>query len=405
MSPPEFSSPATWKQAQSVDRWCAFIIEQLKFEPVSKFSMKHGFLRHSHDNVIFCLTVPNAFVKAVIHYNHTSCLSGHLATKKTLARISAQFFWPKMAIDVTNFINNCTLCVMEKGPRFIKTPMADGSITIQSNHFNDIIAWDIQGPFHLTSNNNKNILVISDLFSRFAVSIAIPDMTAVTVASMLIMHWVAYFGPPNSLLSDNGTQFKSEVMKDVAAILAIRLSFTPPYHPQGNGNVERLNRTFTTMVKKYVNESQTDWDLYLPTITYAYNSSEHEVTKATPFEVVFGRIPPTLLDRFHATEGLVKDRSVWGASIRRAHDELIGQLRQSQDEKADAILQQNINSSFFSPYSVGDFVFLKNNGPIGDGKRHKHDVMLLGPYKIIRFKNQQTFTLSNVKNLTKREAH
>jgi hypothetical protein len=227
-------------------------------------------------------------------------------------------------------------------------------------------------------------------------------MTAVTVASMQIMHWVAYFGPPNSLLSDNGTQFKSDIMRDVAAILTIRLTFTPPYHPQDNGNVKRLNRTFTTMVKKYVNESQTDWDLYLPTITFAYNSSKHEVTKATPFEVVFGRIPPTLLDRFHATEGLVKDRSVWGNSIRKAHDELIGRLRQSQDNKADEILQQNINSSFFSPYSVGVFVFLKNNGPIGDDKRRKHDVILLGPYKIIQFKNQQTFTLSHVKNLTER---
>ena len=100
---------------------------------------------------------------------------------------------------------------------------------------------------------------------------------------MLIMHWIAYFGAPNKLLSDNGTQFKSELMKDVASVMNIRLSFTPPYHPQGNGNVERLNRTFTTMVKKYVNESQTNWDLYLPTITYAYNSSEHETTKAKPF--------------------------------------------------------------------------------------------------------------------------
>ena len=405
MSTPHFSDPAVWKQAQSVDNWCAFIIEQLKFNPVSKFSMKHGYLLHSHDNVVFCLTVPNAFVKSVIHFNHTAPLAGHLATRKTIARISAQFFWPKLSSDVTNFIDNCILCVMEKGNRFIKSPLPDGSITVQANHFNDIVAWDIQGPFHLTSNNNKNILVISDLFSRFAVSIAIPDMTAITVASMFIMHWIAYFGPPNNLLSDNGTQFKSEIMRDVAAIMDTRLKFTPPYHPQGNGNVERLNRTFTTMVKKYVNEAQTDWDIYLPTITYAYNSSEHETTKATPFEVVFGKTPPTLIDRFHATEGLVKDRSVWGEAIRSAHDKLILSLRQAQDEKAKTILQKNIESNFFSPFSVGDYVFLENKGTLGDGKRHKHDVNLLGPYKIISFKSQSVFILSNVKNLNEREAH
>ena len=54
-------------------------------------------------------------------------------------------------------------------------------------------------------------------------------MTAITVASMLIMHWIAYFGPPNNLLSDNGTQFKSDIMRDVAAIMDTRLKFTPPY--------------------------------------------------------------------------------------------------------------------------------------------------------------------------------
>jgi hypothetical protein len=405
MTTPDFSSPDVWKQAQSVDTWCVFIMNQLKFNPVSKFSMKHGFLLHSHDNVIFCLTVPNAFIKSVIHFNHSSPLSGHLATRKTIARITAQFFWPKLSNDVVTFIDNCILCVMEKGNRFIKNPILDGSITVQANHVNDIVAWDIQGPFHLTSNNNKYILVISDLFSRFAVSIAIPDMTAITVASMLIMHWIAYFGAPNKLLSDNGTQFKSELMKDVAAVMNIRLSFTPPYHPQGNGNVERLNRTFTTMVKKYVNESQTNWDLYLPTITYAYNSSEHETTKATPFEVVFGKAPPTLLDRFYASEGLVKDRSVWGEAIRKAHDELINRLRQAQDTKSDIILQKSIESNFFSPFSVGDYVFLENKGTLGDGKRHKHDVNLLGPYKVISFKSQSYYRLINVQTGDERNAH
>ena len=115
--------------------------------------------------------------------------------------------------------------------------------------------------------------------------------------------------------------------------------------------------------------------------------------------------PPTLIDRFHATEGLVKDRSVWGEAIRSAHDKLILSLRQAQDEKAKTILQKNIESNFFSPFSVGDYVFLENKGTLGDGKRHKHDVNLLGPYKIISFKSQSVFILSNVKNLNEREAH
>jgi hypothetical protein len=104
---------------------------------------------------------------------------------------------------------------------------------------------------HLTTRNNKYILVSSDVFSRFEVSIAILDTTAAT-AHMLIMHWVAYFRVPNFLMSDC-SRFTSEMMRDVAAILGIRLLFTALYHPEANGTVERLNQTFTAMVKKFVN--------------------------------------------------------------------------------------------------------------------------------------------------------
>jgi transposase InsO family protein len=87
-------------------------------------------------------------------------------------------------------------------------------------------------------------------------------------------------------LSDNGSQFTSEMMRDVASILGIHLVFTPHYRSEANGTVERLRQTFTAMVKKLVNDSPTGSYLFPFTITYAYNSSVHETTKATPFAVV-----------------------------------------------------------------------------------------------------------------------
>jgi len=194
-------------------------------------------------------------------------------------------------------------------------------------------------------------------------------------------------------------------MRDVAGILGTRLVFTPPYHPEANGTAERLNQTFTAMVKKFVNDSQTDWDLFLPTITYAYNSSVHETIKVTPFAVVFGTLPPTLLDRFHATEGLVKDRTVWGESMRLKHDSLLAHLREAQDVKAQLLLEKNQEANFFQPFSVGDYVWLKNNGPIGDGKKHKHEVNLLGPYRISEFRSQQTYLLCDVESGKERVSH
>ena len=70
----------------------------------------------------------------------------------------------------------------------------------------------------------------------------------------------------------------------------------------------------------------------------------------------------------------MKDRTVWGESMRLKHDSLLAHLREAQDVKAQILLEKNQEANFFQPFSVGDYVWLKNNGPIGDGKKHKREV-------------------------------
>ncbi len=85
-----------------------------------------------------------------------------------------------------------------------------------------------------------------------------PDTSAHTVADMFLKHLFGHFDALARILSDNGGPI-SELMADVIARLSVRQVFTAPYHPQSNGVVERLNGTFTSMVKKYMNEDQTVW--------------------------------------------------------------------------------------------------------------------------------------------------
>jgi hypothetical protein len=142
------------------------VMAQIAINPVSKFSLKHRLLLHSHDSLIpvYCFTVPVMFVKLVISYKHKTPRAGHLTTRKTITRISAQCFWPSLTKDVVSFISNCRDFVQQKGPRFPMPNVTAGSITINANHSNDKIAWNIQGPFHLTTRTNKYILVILDAF-------------------------------------------------------------------------------------------------------------------------------------------------------------------------------------------------------------------------------------------------
>ena len=79
-------------------------------------------------------------------------------------------------------------------------------------------------------------------------------MTAKTVVTTLVEEWILKFGAPDTLHNDQGTNFNGEVMKNIFQIFKIDKSRTSPYHPQGNGQVERFNRVIADTISKYCAE-------------------------------------------------------------------------------------------------------------------------------------------------------
>ena len=103
-------------------------------------------------------------------------------------------------------------------------------------------------------------------------------------------------GCPRVLLSDRGLPFLAELAHEVYRLLRVRKVDTAGYRPQTNGLVERFNRTLATMLSMYVNSKHTDWDVYLPYLTFAYNTGVHPGLKETPFFLVHGREPRLPVD-------------------------------------------------------------------------------------------------------------
>jgi hypothetical protein len=331
---------------------------------IQKFKVIHDMLFYEltlHGVVETPVATPKVMIQSIIRQNHSTPDAGHMGVRRTTDRIKPSYYWPDIISDVTVYVSRCRLCVMEKGSRFKPADLPVASITTQAKQFNDRVAWDIQGPFRVTSLGNRYILVISDLFSRLAISIAIPDTTAKTVASVFTSAWYGHYGAPSFILSDNGANFKSEVMADTMAILNVRQVFTAPYHPEANGVVERLNRTFTSMMRKFVNDELSNWDIFLPFINRAYNTSIHEVTHASPHYVVFGSNPESIIDRFLSTDGVPSDRTRWGDQMRAAHDRVLSDLRLAQDKKGESIFEASVASEFFTPFAIGDFVWYKKS--------------------------------------------
>ena len=103
---------------------------------------------------------------------------------------------------------------------------------------------------------------------------------------MFVKEFVARFGVPESLHTDQGWNFESTLIK--SKLLGINKTRMTPYHPQSDGMIERFNRTPLSMLSTTIENNENDWDLKLPCLMLTYRSSVHEATKETPFKLMFG---------------------------------------------------------------------------------------------------------------------
>uniref|UniRef100_A0A3B5A6B9 Integrase catalytic domain-containing protein n=1 Tax=Stegastes partitus TaxID=144197 RepID=A0A3B5A6B9_9TELE len=148
----------------------------------------------------------------------------------------------------------------------------------------------------VTSQGNRYALVITDYFRRYANLFPMKDQRAVTVAKIIFEDYVRQHGVPESIHTDQGRQFESDLIKHLCQLLGITKTRTTPYHSQSDGMVERLNRTLKDQLAKYIAQTGGEWDQFLPQVELAYNSSVHSSTGFSPFFLVHGREPNLPLD-------------------------------------------------------------------------------------------------------------
>ncbi|XP_038059124.1 uncharacterized protein LOC119730344 [Patiria miniata] len=243
--------------------------------------------RFSQGNVIHQLVVPAKYRKLVMKLGHEAIIGGHQGAKKTADKILTDFFWPGIHSEVTRFCRSCDVCqrTVQKG-RVTRVPL--GTMPLIDTPF-DRVAVDIVGPIHpMTSNKNRYILTIVDYATRYPEAIALPRIEATRVAEALVDVYTRV-GIPREVLTDKGSQFTPDVMKEVSRLLSIRQLTTTPYHPACNGMVERFNASLKNMLKRMCAERPTDWDRYLNPLLFAYRETPHDSTGFSPFELLYGR--------------------------------------------------------------------------------------------------------------------
>ena len=230
--------------------------------------------------------VPTHQREKILKECHDSEMGGHMGIDKTFERIRKDFFWPRMFMDISEYVKSCLICQKTKvsqqravgllGDRVLEYPWCT-------------VATDVM-EFPRSKNGFTHLVVYQDLFTKWIelqpIRSANGKNIKATFDDLILTRW----GAPRILLSDNGKEYINKLIKEVADEYNIHHSKTPPYHAQANPT-ERVNRVLKTMIVAFLGQDHRDWDLHVKEFRFAYNTATHSATKYTPAFLNFGREP------------------------------------------------------------------------------------------------------------------
>uniref|UniRef100_A0A672JC76 Gypsy retrotransposon integrase-like protein 1 n=1 Tax=Salarias fasciatus TaxID=181472 RepID=A0A672JC76_SALFA len=209
---------------------------------------------------------------------------GHLGAERTTDMIRNRFYWPKIAASVEEYVRNCGECILRKAPAHKAAPLhqivSDGPL--------DLVCIDFLS-MEPDSKGISNVLVITDHFTRYAQAFPTKNQKALTVAKVLVEKYFVHYGLPSRIHSDQGRDFESRLIKELLKLMGIRKSRTTPYHPQGDPQPERFNRTLLSMLGTLNQEKKRQWSQHVVHLVHAYNSTTSDATGYSPYFLMFGR--------------------------------------------------------------------------------------------------------------------
>jgi transposase InsO family protein len=329
-----------------------------------KLSIEDGvLLRKAGKNVQIVL--PEIYHSTVYSELHEKM--GHLASDRVVELARQRFHWPHMCSDIENFIQKKCSCVVSKKPNVQeRAPLKP----IESSYPFEIVSIDF---LHLDKCKGgfEYVLVVCDHFTRFAQAYATKSKSSHAAADKLFNHFILQFGFPKRIHHDRGGEFNSNLFRHLHRLAKIETSNTTPYHPQGDGQVERYNRTLINMLKALPESEKKKWKDHLPKLCFAYNSTIHKSTGFSPFFLMFGRESRLPIDGIFPVHQIGETSRDYGTFVNQwsaRMEEAMEIARKHGKQSGDRNKERYDKSAKSVEIDVGDRVLVQNVSKGGTGK-------------------------------------
>ena len=347
------------------------------------------------------MIVPAKFREVLFNHLHTALNAGHMGFNRTMRKLRMKYYWYRMAEDVRAWIRICDACNLRKAaPRPPRAPMQVSLVGDRGQK----VAIDLMGPLNTTKSGNRYIMVVVDHFTKYAMAIPLAECKAEDIAQAFVTRWVSIFGAPQQIHTDRGRNVDGELMRELSRLLDADKTRTSGYHPQGDGQVERQNRTILNMMNSYAAQEPENWDQHLSTVLIGYNSTRHSSTGFEPNRLAMGCNISMPVDLMMPADPNVTEKPVnqyvydLSRNLRYAYE-----LARENLKRAATVQKRYYDrKANFHPYKVGDAVLLKVfRWNKGEKFRNKYE----GPYYVVRVIADATYVLMDKEDGRPRTLH
>jgi hypothetical protein len=217
---------------------------------------------------------------------HSSVWGGHSGVPVTHMQLKQCFAWKGMKSAVKAFVQSCSICQQSKYDRS-KSPGLLQPLPVPNSAW-QVISMDFIEGLPLSHSSNY-ILVVVDLLTKYAHFVALRHpFSASGVAKAFFHNVYRLHGLPCAIISDRDRIFTSHFWSELFKLANVRLCRSSAYHPQSDGQTERLNQCLETYLRCYVHACPRNWSSWLSSAEFWYNTSPHSAIGRSPFEALYG---------------------------------------------------------------------------------------------------------------------
>ena len=223
---------------------------------------------------------------------HAAPYSGHLGAGNTERNFAQHYWWKNLQKDIIQYVRTCPICQRNRKPTH-KPHGEMRSLPVPKDTWTSLSMDFITG-LPTTRRGKDSIMVVVDRLSKMVHLIATKQTaTAQDIAQIYQDRVFALHGLPDDIVSDRDTKFTSAFWKNLQRLLGTNINMSTAFHPQTDGQTERMNSVLEDMLRHYVSPDQQDWDLFLSLAEFCMNNCYKTSIQCTPFQLVYGKNPKT----------------------------------------------------------------------------------------------------------------